>query len=205
MNLPNKLTLGRLVLTVVFVIVTADPHGWGAGWAYTAGMAIFGIASITDYLDGYLARKYQLITAFGKLMDPLADKILLCAAFVLLTETTPTGEHVVMLPGWVTVSVLAREFLVTGLRLVASAQGFVLAADSLGKHKTVWQIATASYFLILLASQETFMAWIRSFFSLPGCGPHYLGNFLIVMTLATTLFSGLRYFWNNRELVLKGM
>jgi CDP-diacylglycerol--glycerol-3-phosphate 3-phosphatidyltransferase len=205
MNLPNKLTLGRLVLTVIFVIVTADPHGWGAGWAYTAGMAIFGFASITDYLDGYLARKYKLITAFGKLMDPLADKILLCAAFVLLTETTPTGDHAVMLPGWVTVSVLAREFLVTGLRLVASAQGFVLAADSLGKHKTVWQITTASYFLILLASQESAMAWIRPLFSLPGCGPHYLGNFLIFMTLATTLFSGLRYFWNNRELVLKGM
>ena len=205
MNLPNKLTLGRLVLTVIFVIVTADPHGWGAGWAYTAGMAIFGFASITDYLDGYLARKYKLITAFGKLMDPLADKILLCAAFVLLTETTPTGDHAVMLPGWVTVSVLAREFLVTGLRLVASAQGFVLAADSLGKHKTVWQITTASYFLILLASQESAMAWIRPFFSLPGCDPHYLGNFLIFMTLATTLFSGLRYFWNNRELVLKGM
>lgn len=205
MNLPNQLTLGRLVLTVFFVIVTASPGGWGSGWAYTVGMAIFGVASITDYLDGYLARKYHLITAFGKLLDPLADKILLCAAFVLLTETTPPGASGVLLPGWVTVTVLAREFLVTGLRLVASAQGFVMAADILGKHKTVWQIATASYFLVFLAATEPPMAWVRPSFAMPGCGIHHLGNFLIFMTLATTIVSGWRYFWNNRALVLREM
>lgn len=203
MNLPNQLTLGRLVLTVIFVLVTVSPHGWGEGWAYTAGMAIFGVASITDYLDGYLARKLQLITAFGKLMDPLVDKILLCAAFVLLSETTLPGGSGVLLPGWVTVTVLAREFLVTGVRLVASAQGFVLAADALGKHKTVWQIATASYFLILLACQESGMAWFRPFFNLPGCDARHLGVFLIFTMLATTIISGWRYFWKNRELVFQ--
>ena len=205
MNLPNKLTLGRLFLTVIFVIVTANPHGWGAGWAYTTGMLIFGVASFTDYLDGYLARKYQLITSFGKLMDPLADKVLLCAAFVLLSETPLTPEIGSILPGWVTVTVLAREFLVTGLRLVGSAQGYVMAADTLGKHKTVWQIITASYFLVFLASQEAAMAWIRPLFSVKWLGPRELGWVLIIMTLLTTIVSGWRYFWKNRALVLKEM
>lgn len=205
MNLPNKLTLGRLFLTVIFVAVTAHPHGWGQGWAYTVGMAIFGIASITDYLDGYLARKYQLITSFGKLMDPLVDKVLLCAAFVLLSETQLEGNRNSILPGWVTVTVLTREFLVTGLRLIATAQGYVMAADKLGKHKTVWQITTASYFLVFLAVQEPAMAWFKPFFELPYMGPRAIGSFLIFMTLVTTVFSGWRYFWSNRELVMKEM
>lgn len=205
MNLPNQLTVGRLVLTVVFVIVTASPHGWGAGWAYTAGMAIFGIASVTDYLDGYWARKYQLVTDFGKLMDPLVDKVLMCAAFVILTETVYPGTTQVMLPGWVTVAVLAREFLVTGLRLIATAKGVVLAADRLGKHKTGWQIATASYFIVYLACQESSMAWFRPFFTWPGLDPQHVGRVLIAMTLLTTVYSGWKYFWNNRELVLTEM
>jgi CDP-diacylglycerol---glycerol-3-phosphate 3-phosphatidyltransferase len=205
MNLPNQLTLGRLVLTVIFVIITASPHGWGQGWAYTAGMVIFAIASLTDYLDGYLARKYQLITAFGKLMDPLADKVLLCAAFVLLSETDLPGTNHVLLPGWVTVTVLAREFLVTGLRLVASAQGTVLAADRLGKHKTAWQIITACYFLVYLAAQEPALAGLRTIFAIRGFGPREAGYVLIAITLLTTLVSGWRYFWNNRAVVLKEM
>jgi CDP-diacylglycerol---glycerol-3-phosphate 3-phosphatidyltransferase len=205
MNLPNKLTLGRLVLTVIFVTVTASPHGWGQGWAYSVGMAIFGIASVTDYLDGYWARKYGLITNFGKLMDPLVDKVLMCAAFVLLTETVYPDTSLVILPGWVTVAVLAREFLVTGLRLVATAQGQVLAADQWGKHKTGWQIGTASYFLVYLACQEPAMAWFSPFFTWPGLGPHQVGVLLISLTLVTTVYSGWRYFWNNRAIVLKEM
>jgi CDP-diacylglycerol--glycerol-3-phosphate 3-phosphatidyltransferase len=205
MNLPNKLTLGRLVLTVIFVIVTASPHGWGAGWAYTVGMVIFGIASVTDYLDGYWARKYGLITDFGKLMDPLVDKVLMCAAFVLLTETVYPGTNKVILPGWVTVAVLAREFLVTGLRLVATAKGNVLAADRLGKHKTGWQIGMASYFMVYLACQEPGMQWFSPFFTWPGLGPHQVGTVLIAMTLITTVYSGWRYFWNNRQIVLNEM
>lgn len=205
MNLPNKLTLGRLVLTVIFVIVTASPHGWGAGWAYTVGMLVFGVASVTDYLDGYWARKYGLITDFGKLMDPLVDKVLMCAAFVVLTETFLPGTTKVILPGWVTVAVLAREFLVTGLRLVATAKGTVLAADRLGKHKTGWQIGTASYFLVYLACQEPGMKWFSPFFTVPGLGPNQVGIVLIAMTLLTTVYSGWRYFWNNREIVLNEM
>jgi CDP-diacylglycerol--glycerol-3-phosphate 3-phosphatidyltransferase len=205
MNLPNKVTLGRLVLTVIFVIVTASPHGWGTGWSYTAGMLIFGVASATDYLDGYWARKYGLVTDFGKLMDPLVDKVLMCAAFVVLTETTYPGGNNVILPGWVTVTVLTREFLVTGLRLVATSKGMVLAADRLGKHKTGFQIATASYFLVYLACQEPSMNWFSFFFSLPGMGTAQTGAVLIALTLITTVYSGWRYFWNNRQIVLNEM
>ncbi len=205
MNLPNQLTLGRLFLTILFVAVTAHPHGWGQAWAYTAGLVLFSVASITDFLDGYLARKHNLITNFGKLMDPLADKVLLCAAFVLLTATADPQRGGQILPGWVTVAVLAREFLVTGLRLVASSQGQVLAADTLGKHKTIWQIITALYFLIFLASQEPAFAWLQPVFAVPVLSPAVLGTILIGVTLVTTILSGWMYFWRNRRLVLAGM
>ena len=123
MNLPNKLTVGRLILTAIFVAVVSIqdlPH------RYTIGVVLFVVAAFTDFLDGYLARKHGLITNFGKLMDPLADKVLMCSAFVILTRH---GQ----LAAWVVIAIIAREFLVTGLRLVASSQGSVLAADSMGK------------------------------------------------------------------------
>ncbi|MBP7949487.1 MAG: CDP-diacylglycerol--glycerol-3-phosphate 3-phosphatidyltransferase [Verrucomicrobiales bacterium] len=205
MNLPNKLTLGRLALTVLFVAVTSSPLGWGRGWAFTAGLLIFGVASLTDYLDGYLARKHNLITAFGKLMDPLADKVLLCAAFVLLTETPGPEGAGHLFPGWVTVTVLAREFLVTGLRLVASAQGSVLAADKLGKHKTIWQIITALYFLLFLSTGEPALSWLRPVFDVRLLGPGGLGMVLIAVTLLTTVVSGWAYFWKNRALAFREM
>lgn len=204
MNLPNKLTVGRLFLTVIFVIITSTPNGWGTGWAYTAGMIIFGIASATDYLDGYWARKFGLVTSFGKLMDPLVDKVLLCSAFVMLSSTRlPGGVDQLLIPWWITVAVLAREFLVTGLRLVASSQGHVMAADSFGKQKTVWQITTASYFIVFLACQEPAMKWLRPLFDVPWLGPHSLGALLIGIMTVTTIASGGRYFWNNRAAVLK--
>ena len=118
MNLPNRLTVLRLILTFVFVAILSVefPH-----WRSLA-LIVFAVAAITDFLDGHLARKHNLITSFGKLMDPLADKVLMCAGFVLLVS------HELM-PAWVVIIILAREFLVTGLRLVASAEGMVLAAS----------------------------------------------------------------------------
>jgi CDP-diacylglycerol--glycerol-3-phosphate 3-phosphatidyltransferase len=205
MNLPNKLTVGRLFLTAIFVAVAADPLGWGAGWCYTVGLVLFAVASFTDYLDGYWARKYQLVTEFGKLMDPLVDKVLICSAFVMLTEALHPGTTKQVLPGWFTVTVLAREFLVTGLRLVASAQGAVLAADRLGKHKTAWQIVIASYFLTFLASHEASLQWLRPLFDFWWFSPHTLGKILIFIALFATVFSGCAYFWRNRELVFKDM
>ena len=138
MNLPNQLTVARLFLSFLFVALLSIEE---VEFMRTAALLVFVIAAITDFLDGYLARKHQLITNFGKLMDPLADKVLMCAGFVLLTRLE-------LIPAWMVVAILSREFLVTGLRLLASAEGVVLAAEALGKYKTILQIVTIIYFLI---------------------------------------------------------
>jgi CDP-diacylglycerol--glycerol-3-phosphate 3-phosphatidyltransferase len=190
MNLPNQLTMLRLVLTMVFVTVTALPFPW----VDSAGLVLFIIASITDYLDGYIARKYGLVTTFGKLMDPLADKILMCAAFVLIACKG-------FIPGWAVVVILSREFLVTGLRLIATAQGAILAADSLGKLKTILQITTAIYFLLVLASQEVLLSFVQPLFSFHVLSPGILGLGLVILTVGVTVLSGWRYFWGNRALI----
>ena len=194
MNLPNQLTVSRLVLTVIFVAVTAVP--WG--YAFTVGLALFSIASITDWLDGKIARERNLVTAFGQLMDPLADKVLMAAAFITLMEKD-------LMPGWLVIAILAREFLVTGLRLVAGARGAVLAADKLGKQKTIWQIVTACYLLVYLASREEPLAWVRPLFDWPSLGFQILHPLLLGLTLATTLYSGFAYFWKNRAMVMQEM
>jgi CDP-diacylglycerol---glycerol-3-phosphate 3-phosphatidyltransferase len=128
-NLPNSITLARLGLTVMYVAAASIP-GPTAAWVT---FAAFVIAATTDWLDGYLARKMNLVTALGKLLDPLVDKILVCAAFVHLSM-----EH--LCPMWVTTLIIAREFLVTGLRQIAVERGVVIAADRWGKLKTIFQM-----------------------------------------------------------------
>lgn len=190
MNLPNQLTVLRLILTFVFVaILSVDiPHG------RSGALIVFIVASLTDFLDGYLARKHNLVTNFGKLMDPLVDKVLMCAGFVLLVSRD-------LMPAWVVIVILAREFLVTGLRLIASAEGAVLAAENLGKHKTIWQIVTVIYFLLLLASEEPAFAWSRWLFDWKVTGPDWGGHALIWISLILTVVSGLSYAWKNRKLL----
>lgn len=190
MNLPNKLTVFRLILTFVFVAIVAAefPH------SKSIALIVFSVAAITDFLDGYLARKHNLITNFGKLMDPLADKVLMCAGFVALVELG-------LIPAWVAVVILAREFLVTGLRLVASAEGVVLAAEGLGKQKTIWQIVAVVYFLVYLASSEPAFGWMRWLFNWKPTGITVAGEILIWIALILTLASGLSYAWKNRDLL----
>jgi len=191
MNLPNQLTVARLILTFVFVALLSID---GLPYAGTAALLVFSIAAFTDFLDGYLARKHSLITNFGKLMDPLADKILMCAGFVLLACLN-------FIPAWIVIVILAREFLVTGLRLLATAEGIVLAADSLGKYKTIFQIVTVIYFLLIIAAREPVFRWLNPVFDLPLFGPALLGLVLIWASLALTLISGLSYVWKNRKLL----
>jgi len=186
MNLPNKLTIGRLGITGVFVAVMTLPEFPGR---YLLGLILFIVASVTDFLDGYLARKHDLVTDFGKLMDPLADKILTGAVFILLT-----AEGIV--PAWCTILIMAREFLVTGLRLLASSSGAVLAADSLGKWKTLLQIATACYFLALLAVDHPILQWASPLLMLP-----HVGSTLLGATVFITLLSGCSYFSKNKSLI----
>ena len=191
MNLPNKLTVARLVLSFVFVALLSVE---GIAFGKTAALTAFCIAAITDFLDGYLARKHNLVTNFGKLMDPLADKILMCAGFVLLTRLE-------LIPAWIVVVILSREFLVTGLRLLASAEGVVLAAENLGKYKTVFQIVTVIYFLLFLAAAEPAFAWISPLFQVHLLSPDILGLGLIWASLVLTLLSGVSYVWKNRKIL----
>lgn len=190
MNLPNKLTVARLILTFIFVgiLSTEFPN------SHTIAAILFAIAAITDFFDGYLARKHNLITNFGKLMDPLADKVLLGAGFILLSEMG-------LIPGWVVVIIFAREFFVTGLRLVASSAGHVLPAEKIGKQKTIWQIVCVSYFLVYLASDEFLFRWIRGLFEWHPTSIAVTGQILIGIAFILTLISGLSYLWKNRSLL----
>ena len=130
MNLPNKLTMFRVVLIpffIVFLLVPTIPAGkWIA-------LAIFIVASLTDLLDGRIARKYNLVTNFGKFMDPLADKLLVCSALICLIELN-------QLPAWMVIVIISREFIISGFRLVASDNGVVIAASYWGKFKTTFQM-----------------------------------------------------------------
>lgn len=188
MNWANRLTLSRLVLTILFVLAL------NSSWPYarTSALIIFLIAGLTDFIDGEIARRYGIITNFGKLMDPLVDKIMMAAAFISLVPLKAV-------PAWAATTVVARDFLITGLRLMASAKGRVLPAEKLGKHKTSWQIITVVFFLLLLSALELHFAdaqtgwWVRAW--------NEAGPLLIWITVGLTLYSGLGFAWRNRELI----
>ena len=130
MNLPNKLTIFRVILIPFFVVLLLFDLTAYDKWI---ALAIFIVASLTDFLDGHIARKYNLVTNFGKFMDPLADKLLVCSAMICLVELS-------RIPAWVVIIIIAREFIISGFRLVASDNGVVIAASYWGKFKTVFQI-----------------------------------------------------------------
>lgn len=190
-NLPNRLTIGRLFLTILFVICLSWEQ---IPFHQTAALVLFCIAGFTDYIDGVLARKLGLITNFGKLMDPLIDKIMVTAAFICLI---PLGA----VPAWAAIIIVAREFLVTGLRLLAGSKNQVLAAESLGKQKTIWQIVTAIFYLALLSGRE--LGLISPQAAAWGWLWDGLGSLLLLLAVGFTLVSGLNYFWKHRDLVLR--
>src|SRR5881394_573243 len=175
MNLPNKLTLARFVLTVFFLIAMF----WRAPINDTVGLVLFCAASLTDYFDGKIARRDKLITNFGTLMDPLADKIMTCSAFIAFV-----GRGAV--PAWMAVIVVARELAITGLRLLAATKNVLLAAEGYGKHKTVSQIV-AIIVLLVAASYEEWGEWATLIFRpwLP-----LLADFALYVTVALTFTSG---------------
>ena len=188
MNWANRLTLSRLALTVVFVLALSS------SWQYarTAALVIFLIAGVTDFDDGEIARRYGVITNFGKLMDPLVDKIMVAAAFISLVPLKAV-------PAWAATTVVARDFLITGLRLMASAKGRILPADSLGKQKTSWQMVTIIFFLALLSIAELRYADEKSIWWLRAWAE--AGPVLVWITVALTIYSGLGYAWRNRDLI----
>jgi CDP-diacylglycerol---glycerol-3-phosphate 3-phosphatidyltransferase len=188
MNWANRLTLSRLGLTILFVVAL------NSSWQYgrTTALIIFLIAGLTDFIDGEIARRYGVITNFGKLMDPLVDKIMMAAAFISLVPLRAV-------PAWVATTVVARDFLITGLRLMATAKGQVLPAERLGKQKTSWQIITVIFFLALLATSELRYADERSTWWLSA--RDVAGPILVYFMVALTIYSGIGFAWRNRELI----
>lgn len=184
MNLPNQLTVSRLFLTALFVVCFSVEFPF----RFSLAFALFVVAAVTDYLDGEIARRWNLSTDFGKLMDPLTDKILTASAFICLAGFGA-------LPVWAVIVIISREFLITGLRTLASSKGILLPAEKLGKHKTAWQMVTIIYFLLLLAIPE----WGR----IPGLREAWLfGSYgLVTITVVLTVYSGLAYLAKNRELI----
>jgi CDP-diacylglycerol--glycerol-3-phosphate 3-phosphatidyltransferase len=185
MNIPNQLSLGRLVLCAVFVVILE----FSGAWRGAAALAVFAVAAITDFLDGYLARKWNLITNLGKLLDPLADKILVSVAYIALVRED-------MAPLWIVAVIIAREFLITGLRTLAAAKGVIMAAEKIGKHKTISQMVTVIVGLILMAMID--LQWMPD---MAADLEKMVYQPLLWITVAITAYSGVAYFWKNRQLV----
>ncbi len=196
MNLPNQLTLGRVGLTVAFLGFFLFPVPGRESLA----LACFVAASITDLYDGKIARERRLITNFGILMDPLADKILVCSAFIAFV-----GSH--LMPAWMVILIVARELAITGLRLLAASKNIVLAAERYGKHKTVSQMVTIIAILVVESCAQ-WGAWSRTFFEFPVLGYPWAAAFTELskwVSVFFTVFSGAVYLHRNRQLYLSDL
>lgn len=185
MNLANKLTLLRIILIPFFIVCfyipnlvvnTISVNNYLIPYANLLGLVIFLLAAITDFIDGYIARKYNMITDFGKFMDPLADKLLVTAALLILLENG-------LIAGWVVFIILAREFIVTGFRTIAASKGVVIAAGWLGKIKTVVQFIMISTLLLLNYPFELFNWPVDQIF--------------VALAVVLTVASGVEYIYKN--------
>ena len=189
MNLPNKLTVFRMILIVPFVILLLGGHaGWG--WfdaafggieAYTdyIALVIFVIASLTDMLDGKIARKYNLVTNFGKFIDPLADKLLVCSAMICLIDMD-------RIPAWIVIVIISREFIISGFRLVASDNHVVIAASYWGKFKTTFQMIMV---ILMIANIQAL---------------NILTQIVMWIALALTIISLIDYIVKNKNVLFDG-
>lgn len=180
MNLPNKITIFRVILIPFFLVallVDAIPAGkWIA-------LGIFIVASLSDMVDGKLARKYNLVTDFGKFMDPLADKLLTCSAMIAMISLN-------LIPSWVVIVIIAREFTISGFRLIASDNGKVIAANMWGKVKTTVQMIMIIYLIVKVAAN-----WDSLFFNV-------VAQVLIYAALALTVISLMTYILGNKDVLL---
>ena len=176
MNLPNQLTIFRVILVPFFVFFLLQSETYS--YFKWIALVIFAVASLTDLLDGKIARKYNLVTTFGKFMDPLADKLLVCSALIALIPLE-------VIPAWATIIIIAREFIISGFRLVASDAGVVLAAGWWGKFKTAFQMIMC--ILLIINFDNKVMNIVELVF--------------IYLSLATTIISMLDYLIKNRKVI----
>jgi CDP-diacylglycerol--glycerol-3-phosphate 3-phosphatidyltransferase len=198
-NLPNKLTLSRFALTVAFLIVMFSRMPYHE----TIALTLFVAAGISDFLDGQIARRRNLITNFGILMDPLADKIMVCSAFIAFVELK-------WFAAWMAVIVVARELAITGLRLLAASKNVVLAAERYGKHKTISQIvAIIAIFIDQIIRQNQWGSVGNAIFGWHLFDEHswswWVAEIFKWLSVALTFISGWLYLWKNRRLYLDDM
>ena len=220
MNLPNRLTLSRFLITIIFVVVVLwDAVPYNTSWA----ALLFFIGGMTDIADGIIARRRNLRTDFGALMDPLADKILVCAGFILLVGTKMNPEtqlgsyHLpealaapgtnLLMPAWMVIIIVARELAITGLRLLAANKQVVLPAENIGKGKTVFQVTSIISMLILISYPGWGESWVKFFGWQIGGWPWSIWfTFLVIWgAVSLTVISGAHYLWRNRDLYMKDL
>ena len=198
MNLPNKLTVSRFALTAAFLAVVFSEIRFHE----TIALVLFSLGGITDFLDGRIARQRKLITNFGILMDPLADKILTCSGFIAFVAMPETG-----MKAWMVVVIVARELAITGLRLLAASKNLVLAAEGFGKHKTISQIVA----IIAILTVRAYPQWGgvgEAVFGFEIFGKPWAPQFAhlaIWVAVGLTILSGGIYLWKNREVYLRDM
>ena len=193
MNLPNKLTVSRLLLAMLFVIVVFSE----LPFRETVALGLFIIASLTDYFDGKIARRDKLITNFGILLDPLADKILVCSAFIAFVGLD-------LIPAWMVVLIVARELTITGLRLLAASKHVVLAAERYGKHKTASQVTSIIATLVLMSYPQ--WGLFGKLFSFWFFGEPWVAGFTRLsqwVAVLLTIISGSLYLWRNRDIYIR--
>ncbi len=193
MNLPNKLTLTRLVLVLVFAFFAFPlpgvlcPEATVRAWI---ALIIYVLASITDALDGHIARKNNMVTDFGKFLDPIADKLLVTSALLSLTLVDTQG----LFRGlylWSTLIILTREFMVSGVRMIAASKGVVIAAGKMGKLKMIFQSIALVVLLAVPVFSGDFAKFLRN-----------IGDVLMVVAVILTIWSGAEYLWKNRALFM---
>ena len=191
MNIANRLTVLRIILTFVFMFFLFC-HGL---WAKALSLAIFIFAALSDFFDGRIAHQRNMVTDFGKLMDPIADKILVLAAFTAFVQMQ-------LIDAWMFVIIVSREILITSLRLFVLNKGKVLSATKAGKHKTVSQMVVIFYILGFIVLKEVMLA----FFTWNPAWENFFRNsvyILMLLTVGLTLYSGLYYLWENRKVITK--
>jgi CDP-diacylglycerol---glycerol-3-phosphate 3-phosphatidyltransferase len=191
MNIANRLTMLRIALTFVFMFFLFC----NGLLAKSIALIVFISAALSDFFDGWLAHKMNMVTDFGKLMDPIADKILVLAAFSAFVQMR-------LIEAWMIVIIISRELLITSLRLFALNKGKVLSAAKAGKHKTVSQMAVIFLILGFIVFKEamlTFSTWNPAWEKLFSQGIYLL----MLVTVALTLYSGLSYLWDNRKIIAK--